>query len=231
MTRHYPIGASAVLVAAVAAFLMAPAPSAAQELVRLRTVDDGTVAGLTWGTGPRSVVLVPGGRFDKRSWELQAPALAESGLRVLAIELRGRGDSKEGSAGPDSLAYDVLAAVRHLRGSGAEHVYVVGASLGGWAAAEASTLAPGEIDRLVLLAAPGVAKPEQLTGRKLFIVAEHDTSGSGVPRLASIRDQHARAPDPKELIVLDGNVHAQAIFGTDQGPMLLAHILRFLNSP
>jgi pimeloyl-ACP methyl ester carboxylesterase len=126
---------------------------------------------------------------------------------------------------------DVLAAVRHLRGSGAEHVYVLGASLGGWAAAEASILAPGEIDRLVLLAAPGIAEPERLTGRKLFIVTEYDTSGSGVPRLVSIRDQHARAPDPKELIVLDGDVHAQAIFNTDQGAVLLAHILRFLNSP
>jgi hypothetical protein len=185
---------------------------------------------LTWTVESRSVVLVPGGRYEKRSWALQAPALVEAGLGVLAIDLRGRGDSKAGSAGPDSLAYDVLAAVRYLYENGAKHVYVVGASLGGWAAAEASILAPGEIDRLVLLAAPGVERPDQLSSQTLFIVARDDASGSGVPRLVSIREQHARAPEPKEFVVLDGDLHAQAIFSTDQGPVLLGHILRFLKA-
>jgi fermentation-respiration switch protein FrsA (DUF1100 family) len=42
----------------------------------------------------------------------------------------------------------VLAAVRHLRTTGATSVAVVGASMGGTAAADAAIQAPGEIDRI-----------------------------------------------------------------------------------
>ena len=54
---------------------------------------------------------------------------------------------------------------------------------------------------------------------------------SGTLRLPSIRDQYERAPDPKELVILDGSAHAQHMFSTDQGPRLLSDILRFLSKP
>jgi pimeloyl-ACP methyl ester carboxylesterase len=89
---------------------------------------------------------------------------------------------------------------------------------------------PGEMDRLVLLAAEANGPPEKLTGRKLFIVARDDASGAG-PRLPGIRAQYEKAPDPKELIVLDGSAHAQYLFDTDQGERLMREILRFLSAP
>lgn len=46
-----------------------------------------------------------------------------------------------------------------------------------------------------------------------------------------IRQQYERAPDPKELIVLEGSAHAQFIFETDQGTRLKVEILRFLSEP
>lgn len=202
-----------------------------QQPVSITTADSGMVAGLLWGSGNRGVVLVHGGRFDKTSWSSQAPAIAAAGFRVLAIDLRGTGESIAGAAGPDSLSNDVLAAVRFLRSEGATEVQVVGASLGGWAAAEASiAAADGEIAGLVLLAAPGIDHPERLRGRTLFVLAEHDTRSSGEVRLDAIRQQYARAGGLKELVLLGGSAHAQALFNTDQGPRLLAEILRFLTA-
>jgi len=52
------------------------------------------------------------------------------------------------------LQLDVLAAVRYLRKTGAKSVSVVGGSMGGGAAGDASIASqPGEIDRLVLVGA------------------------------------------------------------------------------
>ena len=48
-----------------------------------------------------------------------------------------------------------------------------------------------------------------------FITSRDDPSASGAPRLVKIRDQYERAPDPKELVILEGSAHAQFIFETD----------------
>lgn len=198
--------------------------------------DGGVVSGDLYGGGEHGVVLVHGGRFDRTSWAEQAPVLAAAGLWVLAIDLRGKGESR-GPAGASSAGYagyplDVLGAVRYLRREGAETVSVVGGSLGGWAAARAAVLAePGEIDRLVLLAHSPIEEPEKLGGRKLFITARDDAYADGTRRLVAIRDQYERAPEPKQLLVLDGSAHAQFLFGTDQGEPLLQAIVAFLTAP
>jgi dienelactone hydrolase len=121
------------------------------------------------------------------------------------------------------------AAARYLRETGATTVAVVGASLGGGAAAQASVEAPaGTIDRVVLLAPMPISTPERINGRKLFIVARHDTGSGDVPRLPGIRAQYERANAPKELVILDGSEHAQFIFRTEGGTRLMCEILRFL---
>jgi hypothetical protein len=104
--------------------------------------------------------------------------------------------------------------------------------MGGGAAAKASTEAgPGEIDRIVLLAAPPIEHPEKMTGRKLYVVSRDDKNGDGAPRLVGIRDQYERAREPKQLLVLEGSAHAQFLFDTDQGDRLRSEILRFLTEP
>ncbi len=201
--------------------------------VSFATQDRGIVYADVYGGGDRAIVLAHGGRFNKESWATQAQALAEAGFRVVAIDFRGRGQSRggPGSRSPDDgVPLDVLAAVRYLRQTGAKTVSVVGASFGGWAAAQAVVAAPGEIDRIVLLAAT-VDEPERLTGRKLFILTRDDFSGGGVLRLPEIREQYERAPEPKALVILEGSAHAQFIFETDQGERLMREILRFLSEP
>jgi pimeloyl-ACP methyl ester carboxylesterase len=218
--------------ATIVALILARLTSA-QEHVSFPTEDGWIIHGDLYGTGNRAVVLAHGGRFEKGSWEKQALVLVKAGFGALAIDLRGFGLSKEGpqSARSDfGSPLDVLAAVRYLREKGAKKVSVVGASMGGDAALDAVAAAPGEIDRLVLLASGAYGQPEKWKGRKLFIVARDDANDAG-PRLPKIRAQYEKAPDPKELIIVEGSAHAQFLFQTDQGERVMREILRFLSAP
>ena len=174
-----------VLLAIGIAAACAASDAGAQTFVAFATRDSGVVTADEYGTGTRAVLLVPGGRFDRRSWALQARAFADAGLRVLAIDLRGRGDTRIGRAGLDSLHLDVLGAIAYLRATGAKRLTVVGASLGGWAAAEAVVVAAPAVDGLVLIAHAAIDRPERLRTPTLFMVGRGDTRGGDIPRLPS----------------------------------------------
>jgi len=204
-----------------------------QEHVSFPTQDGGVVYADNYGKGERGVVLAHGSRFNKESWQKQALVLTNAGFRVLAIDFRGYGQSRgpQSKSGYDGAEDDVLAAVRYLHKTGAKTVSIVGASFGGAAAADASMeAAPGEIDRLVLLAAWTDRPPEKMKGRKLFIVARDDANADG-PRLPKIRANYEKALGPKELVILEGSAHAQFLFATGQGERLMHEILRFLSQP
>ena len=207
---------------------------AAVQTISFPTEDGGRVCADLYGQGAHAVVLAHGGRFNKESWREQAQVLAAEGFRVLAIDFRGFGCSTgPGQANSDNAPFenDVIAAVHYLKAHGAKSVSVVGGSFGGAAAGDASIKSPpGEIDRIVFLgSAPNLAA-EKLKSRSLFIVAREDRSGSGA-RLPGIRAQYERAPQPKELIVLDGSAHAQFLFQTDQNTRVMHEIVRFLSTP
>ena len=103
--------------------------------------------------------------------------------------------------------------------------------MGGSAAEDASIESqPGEIDRIVVLAASTGGPVDKLKGRTLFIVARDDASQDG-PRLPQIRENYEKAPQPKKLIILEGSAHAQHLFATDQGDRLMREILTFLTEP
>jgi pimeloyl-ACP methyl ester carboxylesterase len=206
----------------------------AQEHISFPTQDGGRVYADGYGRGERAIVLAHGGRFDKESWEKQARALATAGFRVLAIDFRGYGQSRgPGDSDPLSapLHLDVLAAVHYLQKTGAKSVSVVGGSMGGGAAGDASIASrSGEIDRLVLLGAAPNGPADKLKSSTLFIVARDDANADG-PRLPKIRAQYEKAPKPKELIIVDGSAHAQFLFQTDQGERVMREMLRFLSAP
>ena len=191
------------------------------------TPDGGIVYADLYGAGDRGVVLAHGSRFDKASWKDQATRLASAGFRVAALDFRGYGKSRAGakSESPqDDMYLDVLAAASYLRQRGAKSVAVIGGSMGGRASANAVVKgAPGSIDRLVLLAHAPIEHPERITGPKLFAVAQDD------PIAPQVREQYKKAPEPKELLVLDGLAHAQFLFTTDQGERLMQAIIRFLS--
>lgn len=214
--------------------ILAAASAAAQNHLTLTTQDGAVIQADLYGKGERAIVLAHGGQFTKESWGKQVQSLVHAGFSVLAFDFRGFGQSPRlrTSKDPyDGVQYDVLAAVRYFGGHGAKTVSVVGASFGGWAAAEASIEAKsGEIARLVLLAASPVDEPQKIKGRKLFIVAREDANSEGL-RLPGIQQQYQKASEPKELMVVEGSAHAQFLFETAQGERVWREILRFLSEP
>jgi pimeloyl-ACP methyl ester carboxylesterase len=204
----------------------------AQEQISFSAPDGFSLKGDLYGKGERGVVLVHGGRFTKESWKKQALTLADAGFRVLAIDFRGYGQTIAGTQTADDKKYpDTLAAVRYLHSAGVHSVAVVGASMGGDAAADADVEAhAGEINRVVFLASDGGEAPGRLQGKKLFIVSRNDEGSDGL-RLPGIAKNYRRVLKPKKLVILDGSAHAQFIFDTSQGPRLMQEILRFLSEP
>ena len=212
---------------------MAPA----QQGLSFTTDDGGHICADLYGHGSHAVVLAHGGQFKKESWYDQALSLVSAGFEVLAIDFRGFGCSTgPGQQDFDNAPFDkdVLAAVRYLKAHGAKTVSVVGGSFGGAAAGDASIKSapgePGKIDRIVFLGAAPNLPADGLKSRTLFIVARDDTSGSG-PRLPGIQAQYEKAPQPKQLIVLDGSAHAQFLFQTDQSARVMREMVRFLSAP
>lgn len=134
-------------IAVIVALLFAKG-AIAQEAVSFPTEDGGVVYADVYGESDRGIVLAHGGRFNKESWRKQAQTLASAGFRVLAFDFRGYGKSQgPGDSAPMSapLHLDVLAAVRYLRKTGAKSVSVVGGSMGGGAAGDASIASqPGD---------------------------------------------------------------------------------------
>jgi len=194
----------------------------------------GSIHGDLYGSGARGLVLAHGGRFDKDSWKDQANAFADAGFTVLAINFRGDTVHQDGTPSAEGSdqdnAADVLAAVRYLHKTGIKSVSAIGASLGGDAVGNADAQArPGEFDCVVFLGSSGGDSPEQLKGRKLYLVARSDTSGDGL-RLPGIRAHYARAPKPKKLVIVAGAAHAQYLFATSQGPRVLHQILEFVSA-
>ena len=203
----------------------------AQKTISFPTEDGGVIFADIYGNGDRAVVLAHGGRFNKESWAKQAQALEAAGFQVLALDFRGYGKS-HGPGDSDPLGaplhLDVLAAVRYLHKNGARSVSIVGGSMGGAAAGDASIASQrGEIDRLVLLGAAPNGPADKLKSPILYMVARDDANEGG-PRLPGIRAQYEKSPQPKELIVLDGSAHAQYLFQTNEGERVMREILRFL---
>jgi pimeloyl-ACP methyl ester carboxylesterase len=236
--QSYTINAlTLILILLAAATHLSPALSLDKfrvnvEHVSFATEDGAVIYADLYGKGDRGLVLAHGGRFTKESWLPQAYTLAaRAGFWVLAFDFRGFGKS-HGPGDSDMftapIQLDVLAAVRYLKNHGAKTVSVMGGSFGGSAAADASIVSkPGEIDRLILLAAYGNGPAEKIKSPLLLIVARDDSNDAG-PRLPRIRAWFDKARQPKKLVVLDGSAHAQFLFQTEQADRVMSEVLRFL---
>jgi predicted alpha/beta hydrolase len=211
-------------------------PAVAQRTITIPLPDGrASIQADLYGNGNRGIVLAHGGRFGKESWAPQAQILAQRGFTVLAVQFRGDKKIPDGSTSAEGAyednAADVLAAVRYLHSKGMRSVSAIGASLGGDAVGDAdAATAPGEFDRVVFLGSEGGSHPEKLTGRKLYLVARDDANADG-PRLPGIEAHYAQAPQPKKLIVVNGSAHAQYLFGTPEGPLVMNEILAFVAQP
>jgi len=103
------------------------------------------------GTGPL-VLMLHGFPEFWGAWQHQLTALADAGLRAVAVDLRGYGASDKPPRGYDgyTLAADVTGLIRAL---GERDAVVVGSGYGGLVAWATATFHPRTVRRLVILGA------------------------------------------------------------------------------
>jgi alpha-beta hydrolase superfamily lysophospholipase len=110
------------------------------EPVAIPTSDGVRLYAIEVGSGPVAVVLAHESPASLCGWLPYIPSLTAAGLRVLAFDFRGYGDSRVPERAP-YRAYDrdLRAIVARVRADGARRVFLMGASYGG---AVALTYAP-----------------------------------------------------------------------------------------
>jgi pimeloyl-ACP methyl ester carboxylesterase len=111
-----------------------------------------------WGGSGQAVVLLHGLASNARIWDGVAPRLTGAGLRVVALDLRGHGDSDQPASGYDfgTLVRDLDAA---LAGLGLDRPLLAGHSWGANVALQFAADRPGALAGLALVdgALAGVA--------------------------------------------------------------------------
>lgn len=191
--------------------------------VNFITQDNAIIYANFFQRGPHAVLLAHGAVFNKDSWGEFEEKLLEENFTVLAIDFRGYNSSTMGDKG-QVLYEDILAGVHFLNNqTNISKVTVLGASMGGEAAAKASVYSESDsIEQLILLSPAGVFEPEKLKGELLFIASREEYLAKTVQFSFKI------APFPKKLELLNGNAHGQNIFKTPQSQSLTTIILSFL---
>ena len=103
-----------------------------------------------WGGSGQAVVLLHGLASNARIWDGVASRLAGAGLRVVALDQRGHGDSEQPASGYDFAAVgrDLAAALTAL---GIERPVLAGHSWGAHVALEFAADRPGGIAGLALI--------------------------------------------------------------------------------
>jgi len=135
----------------------------------------------------RLVLCLPGLTANLRGFDVITPRLAAAGLRVAALDLRGRGRSDvspPGTYGWPAHAADVQAAAAALD---AERFSVIGWSMGAFVAMQIAASAPGRIERLVLMDACSPPPADVLALIRLAVERLGTTFPSVVDYLARMR--------------------------------------------
>ena len=101
------------------------------------------------GAGP-AVVLLHAGITDRTMWSDHLHAIAQAGMRAIAMDLPGYGEAPV-AVGLDAPWEDVM---RTMDAAGIESAALVGCSFGGAVAQRIAALAPSRVSALVLVSSP-----------------------------------------------------------------------------
>ncbi|MGW5439766.1 alpha/beta fold hydrolase [Nocardia asteroides] len=123
--------------------------------VRLRSADGLTLVADSFGPdqGPL-VVMLHGGGQNRHSWKRTGAALAASGMRVVAVDARGHGDSDWSPTRDytrDAMVGDLRTVLEQLGATPEAGAVVVGASMGGITGLLATASPGGELIRALVL--------------------------------------------------------------------------------
>jgi pimeloyl-ACP methyl ester carboxylesterase len=186
------------------------------------------------GEGPfPGVLLSHMGGADRDAWGEVPALLQEEGYATLTFDFRGHGQS-EGKLDPPSAATDVETALTFLRTHpqvNAERVALVGASMGGLASVIVAA-SDADVDTVVVVStSPDAAGQNagEVVGRispRSFLAFGCDNDP--LTELERVRQLHAAAGPPKQLIILECAAHANDILNTAAAPVFLAKLLSWL---
>ncbi len=192
-------------------------PAERKRVVRFLAADGVRLIGVTFGAGPRGLVLAhQGPNGSLCTWVPYARILAGLGYRVLALDLRGRGSSGSAKtlAALQRVDLDVIGAVREFRRRGVRSVVLAGGSLGGVAVLGAAARLEPPVQGVISLSAPqswvridGLAAARQLRVPALFVAAEED--GDFDLDAQALYDA-AAAPD-KQVAIFPGGAHGERL--------------------
>lgn len=191
------------------------------------------------GTGSCGIVLLHMMPADRTSWHTLATKLQEAGFHVLAIDLRGHGQSAGGPNGYQTFSdaqhqqslFDVETAAEFLRAKGVQRIYLGGASIG--ANLSLQYVAEHKEVVAVVLLSPGLdyhgihadiwmnnLKPDQAV---LLIASDDD-----VYSFTSVKALYDRSSSLKmrEVKLLTNAGHGTAMFDTN--PEMMDEIVNWL---
>jgi dienelactone hydrolase len=222
MVTHIPAAVSLAALAALAsAGAFAPKPPSLAAAcsgdagVRaialwLETSDHVRLYAIEAGHGPATVVLAHEGNSDLCGELPYAKTLLDAGLRVLAFDFRGSGESSASSKHPTALGRDLTAAVSRASNGGARDVFLIGASMGGASAVNNGGGLPlagvVSLSGTVLWPGFGVNEPGPRALRVPFLYLGSRTDWRAPVKQAKTIFHHVRSTD-KRMLLYPGSLH------------------------
>ncbi len=198
-------------------------PSGSEE-VTFQTSDGETLEATRVGTGTTGVVIVHGSNANRTHWYDAGGQIAEAGLQVLIVNLRGTGESTGTRRTHQDI--DILAAADWLEDHGVDKVALIGSSMGATSVLVAATERP--VAGVVALSPPqrsfemdAVAAAPKITAPVMLFAAEKDTafaeSTKALGKLLGV-----------EPHIVSGDGHGTGMFADN--PDVIPEIITFLGS-
>ncbi len=188
------------------------------EARRLPSHDGGSIYTVTRGTGP-TILFSHGVTITSRVWVKQFETLPDLGIRVVAFDHRGHGESRAGSSGHSvqNLAADMRTVIETLD---LRDVMLVGHSMGGVAAQAFALEYPDVVAQrlrgLVLLST--LAKTSVSASRQLQCLAERITGSFDLRQVMnrpSLGTVFARVGFGREPLASQVELNRQMLAGCD----------------
>jgi alpha-beta hydrolase superfamily lysophospholipase len=236
-------GRSAAIAVAILAVASGAFADAAPRAVQFTTPDGFAIHGTLYpGRYAKGVICLPMMKHARATYAAFAAKLQDAGLWVLAIDLRGHGESVTQSGkrravddfGPADflgMEQDLVAAIKFLGKEaklGPGQIAVVGASIGANLALRQAAATPGV--RAIVLLSPGfnyrglatLEAPKRLAGVSVFYAASADDAYSA----DAVRELAKGTSVPKEVAVLDDAGHGTEMF--EKAPGFLDRVVKWL---
>jgi dienelactone hydrolase len=200
----------------------------------LETSDGVRLYAVEAGDGRTATVLAHQGQSNLCDTLDYAKTLLAGGLRVLAFDFRGNGLSKRPGRDALELGRDLAAATERAHAEGAEHVFLIGASMGGAAAVQNGAGLP--VSGIVSLSGTrlwpgfGVNRPgARALSAPLLYIGSRDDSRAPLGEARSVVEQ-AGSRD-KRIVLHPGALHGwQLVADTAPGPKTRALILSWIRA-